>query len=589
MNRMKFSKIYIALLVAAAIWTGCKDEMDYQESDDSINFEYVSDQFQKIAGLLAPIYNSVDYDLSNNNKGALLASATDEAVYSHAGNVIESFYNGAWSAVNPLKQTWDTCWAGIAYSNHYLDNFLGLTCPEWELDKNYQALYHRYYNERYEVRFLRAYFYFVLARQYGGVPIKTGDLSASESNALPRASVDEVFKFIEDECNAIVDSIVVDYSNLGSYGLGKAEDARANRLAVLALRARAALYYASPLFNTSNDKSRWEKAAKYNQQVIDEAISKYSMGLVQRTVDTSMVEVFEALFGESNKAFCAKSGEVIWGRRTTSDNKFETTNFPVGVNTAGGGNCPTQNLVDAFEMRNGKAIDDANSNYNPQNPYANRDLRLAATVAVVGEYWPNGNTHKLESYYGGSNALPTPYGTPTGYYLKKYCKASQYVSSTKDWQKSFHTWVTFRLAEFYLNYAEAVLNVTGSGYDNGGYSMTPAEAINVVRNRAGQPNIAEGLSFDEFKARYENERFVELAFEGHRFFDVRRWKEATKYFTTIKTMDIRANFNATDTTYTFTPKVDNTTRQWNDKMYLFPIPQSDMLNNAGGWEQNPGW
>lgn len=588
MNRMKFSKIYIALLAAATLSTGCKDEMDYQESDDTIDFEYVSDQFQKIAGLLAPIYGCVDYDFYNYSSGALLASATDESVYSHAGNGIEHFYNGAWSPSNPKAINWSSSWTGIAYCNHYLDNFLGLTCPEWELDKNYQALYHRYYNERYEVRFLRAYFYFLLFRQYGGVPIKTADLLADESNALPRASADEVYNFIDNELALVIDSITVDYSNLGQYGLGKAENGRANKLTAMALRARAALYNASPLFNASGDKDRWEVAALYNKQVIDTAINTYGMALIQRTTDTTMVDVFDALFGSSNNSFCAKGGEIIWGRRTTSEHKFEEYNFPVGVGTSGGGNCPTQNLVDAYEMRSGLSID-ADATYDAQNPYANRDLRLGATVAVNGEWWPNGNTHKLESYYGGSNALPTTYGTPTGYYLKKYCIASQYKSTDKSWNNTYHTWVTFRLAEFYLNYAEAMLNLTGSGYATAeGLSMTAAEAINKVRNRAGQPNIEEGLSFDEFKARYENERFVELAFEGHRFYDVRRWKEATKYFTTIKTMSIEAKFGA-DTTYVYTPKVDNTTRQWNDKMYLFPIPQSDMLNNAGGWEQNPGW
>ena len=104
--------------------------------------------------------------------------------------------------------------------------------------------------------------------------------------------------------------------------------------------------------------------------------------------------------------------------------------------------------------------------------------------------------------------------------------------------------------------------------------MTAADAINKIRNRAGQPNIVTGLSFGEFKKKYENERFVELAFEGHRFFDLRRWKEAPDYLTTIRKMTIVKN---NDGTYTYTPDTLET-RKWKDAWYLFPFPQKDVLN-----------
>ena len=145
--------------------------------------------------------------------------------------------------------------------------------------------------------------------------------------------------------------------------------------------------------------------------------------------------------------------------------------------------------------------------------------------------------------------------------------------------------MTFRLAEFYLNYAEAMLNLTDDGYTAAqGFIMTPAAALNVVRKRAGQPNIEEGLDAATFMSRLKNERFVELAFEGHRFFDVRRWKEAPKYFTTIRGMEI----NKVGEGFTYTPKVIQN-RQWDDKMYLFPIPQSEILKSGAPLTQNPGW
>ena len=131
-----------------------------------------------------------------------------------------------------------------------------------------------------------------------------------------------------------------------------------------------------------------------------------------------------------------------------------------------------------------------------------------------------------------------------------------------------------------------MLNLTGSGYQSvPGFAMTAESAINTVRKRAGLAGIAKDLSAADFKAQYEKERFVELAFEGHRFFDVRRWKEADKYFKTIYGVEI---INNGDGTFTETKKVVQN-RQWEDKMYLFPIPQSDILKSGGALDQNPGW
>jgi hypothetical protein len=254
----------------------------------------------------------------------------------------------------------------------------------------------------------------------------------------------------------------------------------------------------------------------------------------------------------------------------TENRTFETNNFPVGISGAGanggGGNCPTLNLVEAYEQG---------------------DNRFAQTIACNGDSWPNANTIPLETFIGGVNGLPTAYATPTGYYLKKYVTESVQIAGNGA-NTCKHVWVTFRLGEVYLNYAEALFNLAGSGYTApSGYSAsaTAAYYINQIRKRAGLGNIAEGLSAAEFKAAYEKERFVELAFEGHRFFDVRRWKVADKYFTNIRGMEITKN---ADGTFTETPKTVQT-RQWNDKMYLFPIPQSEILKSGGALTQNPGW
>ncbi len=548
---MKIRNI-LSLAAISFIMASCGDKMDYKEYS-VYDEDYVKKTFARSAGLVTSIYNDLDYDFGNYN-GALLASATDEAVYSHAGNAIETFYNGGWSASNNNDASlWTKCWRGISYANLYLNTFKDEKFEEYLMDLDYKQELHQYQNLQYEARFLRAYYYFLLVRSFGGVPLITKSMDANETNSQPRATSDEVFQFINSECEAIKDSIVKDYSNLGNMQLkSKNETGRANNLAVLALKARAALYYASPLFNTTNDKERWHQAALANKELID-ACKDRGMKL---TAD------YGSLFQKDN---WKNSEECIFVRRIVAkSNSFEKYNFPIGLENAGGGNCPTHNLVEAYE---------------------DGDIRLAATVAMNGEQWPN---NILETYVGGANGQPIAYATPTGYYLKKYVNKSLTIGASNATTEQHH-WVTFRLGEFYLNYAEAMLNYTGSGYETAqGLNMTAAAALNVVRSRAKLNAISTGLSADQFAERLENERFVELAFEGHRFYDLRRWKKAGEAkYRTIKSVEIIKN---ADDTFTETVKTDDSTRSyWDDKMLLFPIAQSEILKSGGQLSQNPRW
>ncbi|MBQ3858213.1 RagB/SusD family nutrient uptake outer membrane protein [Segatella bryantii] len=563
---MKLRNIFLASAAGLLALSSCSDKMNYEEYN-VYDEAYIQEMFGRVGGFMTKIYNDIDYDFGNYS-GAMLSSATDESVYSHPGNAVEDFYNGAWSATNSKNSYWTTAWDGISYCNLVLDNFSGLTFPEYLLDVHYKEEMNQYKNYTYEARWARAYFYFELVRRYKNIPLKTKHMDADEANALPQVSSDSIFQFIDAECAAIQDSIVKDYTAIG-YPT-KSETGRANKLAVMALRARAALYHASPLFNTNNDKNLWLEAAKRCNEVIVEA----------KNEGKGLSNDYAKMFGSDSWSDANAQKEIIFGRRTAASNSFEKYNFPIGLENAGGGNCPTQNLVDAFEMTNGKAINEEGSNYDPQNPYANRDKRLALIVARNGEVWPN---QELETYVGGANSSSVTYGTPTSYYLKKYVNQSTIIKANGA-SSFYHIWITFRLAEFYLNYAEAALNYTGSGYTAPtGLSMTAAQAINTVRKRAGQPDLATNLDFDAFKKKYENERFVELAFEGHRFFDLRRWKEAPEYLKTIKKMTITKN---TDGSLTYTPGTLET-RTWKDAWYLFPFPQKDIMNC--NYVQNPGY
>lgn len=554
---MKLKNIFLSALAVVAL-ASCSEQMDYKEYS-IYDTAYMQKKFERAGGFLSTIYADLDSDFGNYS-GAMLSSATDESVYSHSGNAVESFFNGAWSPTNANSSIWTTCYHGIAYCNLFLDEFTGLEFQDYALDKNYMAEMYQYNNYQWEARFLRAYFYFLLVRQYGGVPLLTKNMTADEASVQPRATADEVFAFIDSECEAIKDSITKDYGDLGDLAMTPANNGRANNLAVLALRARAALYHASPLFNANNDRGLWQKAAQLNKAVIDSCTAR----------GMKLSNDYKGLFiGNTSWSDAAAVGEIIFGRRMPTENRnFETYNFPVGISGAGagggGGNCPTQNLVEAYE---------------------DGDKRFALTVACNGDSWPNANTTPLETFVGGLNGQPLAYATPTGYYLKKYVTESVQIAGNGA-NTCKHVWVTFRLSEFYLNYAEAMLNLSGDGYKaETGFTMTPKYAIDLVRKRAGLAGIEDGLSASQFKEKYEKERFVELAFEGHRFFDVRRWKEGDKYFKTI--YGLRITKNADGTFNEEKTVVQN--RQWDEKMNLFPIPQSEILKSGNVLVQNPGW
>lgn len=576
---MKLKHIFgFAALISLGL-TACSDQMDYHEyrvNDD----EFVKRDFGNVGAFTTHIYRDLDYDWGQMYSGASLCSATDEAVYSHQGNAIESYYNGAWSPTNANSSIWGTCWDAIAYSNLFLAEYVGLEFPEHKLEKDYKDQMIKYNNYQWEVRFMRAYFYFLLLRQYGSVPLITENLNAEDANNAEPASIDELFEFIDSECAAIKDEIIQDYS--GAYNSIENEPGRVNNLGVLALRARAALYHASPLFSQgksdSEVKELWHQAALRNKECLDEC----------RKRGLKLAGDYSKLFGSDNWSNSDSSKEIIFARRLAASNDFEKRNFPVGMEGGNGGNCPTENLVSAYEMTNGLPIDDPNSGYDPQNPYKDRDIRLGYTVALNGEKWPDqlpGDA--LETWLGGANSRLVTYGTPTGYYLKKYVDRTAKISGTGV-TSTTHTWILFRLGQVYLDYAEAMLNYTGSGYANEGeLTMTAADAINTVRTRAKQPNLPTGLSFADFEKRYENERFVELAFEGHRMFDVRRWMKAPQYFKDIKVMEITKNGDDLSFNTVVNPSYI-TARQWNDKMYFWPIPQAEVLK-SGNLTQNPGW
>lgn len=593
---MKLKKNILGIALASVALSSCSDKMEYHEYT-AYDSEYVERTFDYVAGFLTTIYNEIDSDWGNLS-GAMLSSATDESVFSSDGNAIEDFYNGSWSAANPHQTIWGSAYRGITYCNEYLSKWTELKFSDYALNKDYTQLMHRYNNMKYEARWARAYFYYTLVRQYGNVPFKTENTAGNVESALPCTSSDEIFAFIEKECDEIKDSIVADYGDLGDLAWGTAETGRASKFAVLALKAQAALYHASPLFsqgkNSAEKSQLWLKAAQANKELIDacEAAGK------------KLATDYSNLWASDYYSNSDSYGEILFARRAAASNTFESYNFPVGYSSGKGGNCPTQDLVDAYCMVNGKDIDDPTSGYDPQNPYKDRDPRFALTVAHNGETWPvdlpNSSVDSvLQTYEGGFNSRTgsessASNATPTGYYLKKYCYASQILRSGKQ-TTSPHGWLTFRLGGMYLNYAEALFqyfkstgNPAAADATNAEFTVSARAMASMTRTRAGVEKPFEiGMSNDEFWDKYKKERQVELAFEGHRFYDVRRWMEDGDKFMNVHGMKITKN---DDGTFTYEKvEIKRGNGKWESKWNLFPFSQTEIQKSGDAIKQNPGW
>lgn len=608
---MKLNKNILGLTLAAMALSSCN--LDYNEYT-AYDKEYIQRSFSYVGGLMTKIYNDIDTDWGNLS-GAMLSSATDESEYSHDGNSIEDFYNGNWSAVNPHQTIWSSAYEGITYCNEVIDNWTGLSFDQFKLNKDYDKQMYLYNNYPYEARWARAYFYYTLVRQYGGVPFKEHNTTGDVETALPRSSADDIFNFIDRECDDIEDKIIEDYAGDRELILAKAETGRANRYAVLALKAQAALYHASPLYTqekTADEKKNlWAAAVIANKKLIDAAEAK-GYGLAA-TLDT--------LWCTEYYSNAQSSKEILFARRTSSANTFEGYNFPVGYSSGQGGNCPTQDLVDAFECTDGKSIAES-SLYDPTNPYENRDPRLKMTVVLNGDAWPkdlaayNSAHPTIETYVGGyhsrtGSAAGKSYATTTGYYLKKFCNKNQILRARSGYSvtTSPHGWLTFRMGGMYLNYAEALyLYFKACGNANAAdasgtveytdadgntvtvtipSSQTAAKMASMTRTRSQMPAFSTGMSNDEFWQEYKNERRVELAFEGHRFYDVRRWMEDGDKFMNIHRMEITLN---DDGTYTYNKvAVTRGDGQWQSKWNLFPFSQTEIMKSGNKIVQNPGW
>ena len=557
-------KLYrIAIIILAGVITASCVDLNYTEQntrDEEWTYEYFS---EGIKNMVFDVYAQVYNDEFGSNSAYFLAGATDEAQYALETGAVNNYVNGGWSAANPYSRTWTKCYTAIADVCMYLEKLDQADITEWQYNPNYENWVQQMELFPYELRFLRAYFYFELFRTYGDVPLVTTTLTNAQANNIARTSADEIVKFIVEELDAVAPYLPVSYLTEVNSEIG-----RATRVAAYALKARTLLYAASPLFNPSNDKAKWAKAAEACKFVLDNA-DEWGLKLSK----------YGSLWGHD--AFF--NAEIIFGLGRGESNSFEMANYPMGVENGSSGNCPTQSFIDQYEYQDGGQTFGerypGSIDLKSVDPYEGLDPRFALTVVKNGDEWPTNGSQKkaIETFQGGFNALPKYGATPTGYYLRKYVDGAC-VTTADNQTTRRHTWILMRLGEFYLDYAEAVFYATGSA-NNGAYGMTANEAVNVLRSRADINMPAFTEDGDAWVERYERERAVELAFENHRFWDVRRWKKGAQYFRTVQVASIGGNLVLNRSTVS---------RQWDEKYNFYPIPQSELKKNPN-LTQNAGW
>jgi hypothetical protein len=553
------------------------------------------------------------------NANAMLASACDEADFAVRGASVHNFNTGGWNQFSNPDDVMQHYYRGIVQTFNFLENskdyvnLIAIDTFSIQTKLTYLKNCDDIYRLRAENRFLRAYFYFELVKRYGGVTILQDVLPIDATNLPPRNTAEECFQYIVDELDATYDDLADSWFNYdlpnvnptigsGKGGLGTdvVRMGRVEKVTAKALKLRVLLYAASPLFNPTNDVTKWEKAAAAgNDFLTDPDLEPW------RYLWNSYSELFYP--GSKLDLLTSKKGSntgIIFTKAAPNfnSNAFERWNYPVGI--PGGGTsitAPSQNLVDAYEMKstgllpyNADGSVNVASGYDVNNPYADRDPRLSYTVAVNGDVFGKsvgGADRKIQSYVGGPDAIGVKLGaTTTGYHLKKMIATNFDISSSTSARRSF---VLMRYAEILLNFAEAMNEAygpTAKPVINGlPAAYSAIEAVNLVRARPSvdMPAIPATVTQTEMRAKIQNERRVELAFEEHRFFDVRRWKIAEVTENKPLMGMLVTPVDDTNTSFTYTKfKVEDRSFDKN-KMYLYPIPESQVsINN---WTQNPNW
>lgn len=505
--------------------------------------------------------------------GTMLGGATDEAQYVYGP--ARDWNTGSLRVnQNGLNDNYPNLWKGIRHVNIFIENIDKTSFTNSVTKSRLKA----------EALTLRAFYYFELVKQYGPMPIIERDFSADFDFAnLTRPSFQQNIDFIVRDCNEAIAN-----ANLPLRLTLEVERGRFSKAVAYMIRSQALLFNASPLWNPSNEKAKWEAAALASKQALD---------VLTAGNEYQLAADYSAYFlNQADLNATPRDRETIYETRISSQTELITqNNIPSKLGAEKAGASPTQELVDSYEMQatgelgvtgysnaeHTVPIINAASGYQPNNPYIGRDPRFYATVWYNGAIYDNinGSLHTIETFIGGKDQLVSVSSgvvgnTLTGYYIRKFVDPKLQAR-----QNSNARWKKYRLAELYLNYAEAENEATGAN------SLVYA-AVNQVRSRVQMPVLPQNLTQEQMRNRIRRERRVELAFEEHRFWDVRRWKILDQTDVLTTGMEITKQGSA----FTYTRFVSDRRNAFQQKFLIYPIPLTDVsIVKDFQLNQNPGW
>ena len=588
------------------------DDMFQPADENNRQMEDLAKESSYAHGLLMYGYDRLPYITTTQTD-----IATDDAVTNLKSSSYLNMATGTWASDNNPMSQWDNCKDGIQYINNFLQIVETSTWAPSAASKQ-QMFIDRLKGEAFG---LRAILYYYLLQAHGGyaddgvlygVPLLTTPEDGSSDFNQPRATFADCVKQCFADCDSAMALLPFEYkdieneseipakykalgANYSGYNLVFGDKARgliSGKIAE-AVKAQIALLAASPAFRDQSGVTSADAA-------------KLCANVLKRI---GGMEGFDATgnIWYKNKTklepSAAEMPEILWREDRHKNADQERENFPPTLYGNGRVN-PSQNLVDAFPMRNGRPISDANSGYDAKNPYANRDPRLdnyilfngttfRKSLIITGTY-PAINGDKSETD-DNINSIST--STRTGYYLKKLLRddVSPLSSSLIEQQ---HIYPRIRYTELFLAYAEAANDAWGPKSDQGGVGFTAYDVIKAIRERAGLATDELGLALPEGDVYLEecandqakmtnlirNERRIELCFENKRFWDLRRWMLPLNE--TVKGVRIDRNEETGVLTYTI---IDVEDRKYDNSYQLYgPIPKAEVLKWSN-LKQNKGW
>jgi len=588
-----YIKNILSLALAALAFTSCVDYLEPYPNGNRTTEDIWKYQ-DMVQGLVGQCYDVMPRNY-NDNEGVYLDGATDDVVITSTTHALTRFALGSLpTSQDPFRTYWDRDYRAIFLVNLFLKDRRGYN-TRFLVDPHLDSLVkNRLQGEAYA---LRAWFQWDLLQKFGGMaggqllgfPIVLEPVDVKAETNLKRNTYEECVKQIVADCDSAYKYLpiahrdfLVKNSNDRAYAGGRFWG-RMDGITTRAIKAMVYLTWASPRFNPTNDVTRWDLAAQNAMEVID----------------------FKMKTDAVTNGFNVKKGVnwfdpnypgIVWASRYNNANDaMERMYYPGGFQGTGSVGA-TQDLVNAFPMKNGYPITDPRGNYDPANPYANRDPRFYATIFYNNAQAVRINSDKVmytfENWQNAKDAAGPAVNSRTNYHIKKMVFMGLNWSDNSI-NRQPHSKFFIRWEHMLLTFAEAANQVEGP--DGGKYGMSAKEAMQYLRqkdNSDGGKGFEKDPYFTEIASKgkaafnefIRNERRIETCFEGMRFFDLRRWTtNLTELNKPVRMAKITRNSDGT-----FQYKLDEVVETRSYSSAFLPIPYDEMLRMSN-LVQNDGW